>query len=73
VSKGSVGTLKQGYLLLQGEGAAPVEKSLVVRRTVLHAPHQPPWGHHVVKEKDVLQDTRSGSGPTARKAPDPRT
>jgi hypothetical protein len=30
-----VGTLKQGYPLLQDEGAAPAEKSLVVRRTVL--------------------------------------
>jgi hypothetical protein len=31
----TVGTLKQGYPLLQDEGAAPVEKSLVARKTVL--------------------------------------
>jgi hypothetical protein len=31
-----VGTLKQGYPLLQGEGVVPAEKSLVARRTVLH-------------------------------------
>jgi hypothetical protein len=31
----TVGTLKQGYPLLQDEGAAPTEKSLVARRTVL--------------------------------------
>jgi hypothetical protein len=31
-----VGTLKQGYPLLQGEGAAPAEKSLVARITVLY-------------------------------------
>jgi hypothetical protein len=31
----TVGTLKQGYPLLQDEGAAPVEKSLVAQRTVL--------------------------------------
>jgi hypothetical protein len=36
-------------------------------------PHRPPWRRHVVRERDVLQDTRGGSGPTARKAPGPRT
>jgi hypothetical protein len=36
-------------------------------------PHRPPRGRHVARERDVLRDTRSGSGPTARKAPDPRT
>jgi hypothetical protein len=36
-------------------------------------PHRLPWGRHVARERDVLQDTRSGPGPTAGKAPDPRT
>jgi hypothetical protein len=31
----TVGTLEQRYPLLQDEGAAPAEKSLVARRTVL--------------------------------------
>jgi hypothetical protein len=37
------------------------------------APHRPPRGRHVARERDVLQDTRGGSGPTARKVSGPRT
>jgi hypothetical protein len=39
----------------------------------LAAPHRPPRGRRVARERDVLKDARSGSGPTAGKAPDPRT
>jgi hypothetical protein len=36
-------------------------------------PHQLPRGRYVARERNVLQDTRSGSEPTARRASDPRT
>jgi hypothetical protein len=37
------------------------------------APHRPPRGRLMARERDVLQDTRGGTGPTARKASDPST
>jgi hypothetical protein len=57
--------------LLQGEGVGPVEKSLVAWRTVLHRASSTALGSPRGEGKRRAPDTRSGSGPTAWKAPDP--
>jgi hypothetical protein len=66
-----VGTLKQGYPLLQGKGAVPAEKSLVARRTALRRTTSAALGSPRGQGKGRAPDTRSGSGLTAWKALNP--
>jgi hypothetical protein len=67
----TVGTLKQGYPLPQYEGATPARGLWLRGDQFAAAPHRPPRGRHVARERDVLQDTRGGFGPTTRKASGP--
>jgi hypothetical protein len=57
--------------MLQGKGAGPAEKSLVAWRTVLRSATLAALGSPRGQGKGRAPDTRSGSRPTAWKAPDP--
>jgi hypothetical protein len=57
--------------LLQGEDAGLAEKSLVAWRTVLRRASSAALGSPRGEGKGRAPDTRSGSGPTAWKAPNP--
>jgi hypothetical protein len=67
----TVGTMKQGYPLIQRTDTVPAEKSLVARRTALRRATSAALGSPRGQGKGRAPDTRSGSGPTTWKAPDP--
>jgi hypothetical protein len=71
LSFGTVGTLKQGYPLLQGEDAVPTVKSLVAWQAVHCHTTSAALGSPRGQAEGRAPDTRSGSGPTTWKAPDP--
>jgi hypothetical protein len=59
----TIGTLNQGYPLLQYEGTVSMRLSLVARQI---APDPTTWaalGCHVARGDNILQDINSGSGP----------
>jgi hypothetical protein len=66
-----VGTLKQGYPWLQGIDAVPAVKPLVVRQAAHRRATSAALGLPRGQGKRHAPDTRSRSGPTTWKAPDP--
>jgi hypothetical protein len=67
----TIGTLKQGYPLLQGEDDVPTVKSLVARQAVRRQTTSAALGSPRGQGEGRAPDTCSGSGPTTWKAPDP--